>query len=246
MSDWEDAGLPCPRIDGYAAQRDAGLVRTPFETQVPRQIVRWDGPLWTFDISFSLTGNQTRLARDFLAAHGYKWFTLPLIGDGPLREWGVRLIEPWSLQADGADRYTLSLRVESPIPMSPPPALLTSRLYPLRPTEALRGDFQIPLGRMLQPILDYLAGEFRPPSGQLGATYFPHIEPVNEVEYFAGEWRPLTGQLGTTYYPHAEAVTDDLAGTWQPLSGSLQAELDIDADDDAFSGVFSTISGSLT
>ena len=117
MSDWEDQGFPIPLVNGYKYSLDQGFIRTPFDTEMPRQSRGWAGSRKTFDIRCHFDVAGLTDAQQFFVSDAYSWFTMPLQSgeSATLQDHTVRAITPARFSLVDNRLWELSFQVETPI-----------------------------------------------------------------------------------------------------------------------------------
>lgn len=117
MSNWSDLGLPNLQAANYEYQVNPGLLRTPFETELPAQKRRYLYNFKTITAVALLNTQQLNIAENFLKTYGYSYFTADLISqDGTIviSEQSVRLIENIQVQMLGYNAFKITLVLEKP------------------------------------------------------------------------------------------------------------------------------------
>lgn len=117
MSDWTDAGLPCPLSNGYSYRIDAGLLRTRQAVGYQNQERQWRTRPETFTLSFLLDAEKLQEFTAFVNAAGYSWFTMPLVtssnGYATPIDTTVRLTSDFRVEAISPWRFRVSVNAES-------------------------------------------------------------------------------------------------------------------------------------
>ena len=102
MADWP-ATLPALLLEGYTLQDDLPVIRTPFETGLPRITQISDVYVTTLTVAFLATAQQLQTYRNFLsglAKFGAQLITMPLVTTQGVADHDVHIVSS-SIQRAG-------------------------------------------------------------------------------------------------------------------------------------------------
>lgn len=76
---WETYGVPCPSVDGFDYEVDAGLIRTPFDSGHNRQRRRYTHRPTTYSLNWRVNQSQLFALEQLVMEKGYDWLYVPMV-----------------------------------------------------------------------------------------------------------------------------------------------------------------------
>ena len=116
MSDWSDLGLPCPTVEQYGYELDAGLVRTKMDSGYTMQRRKYTTQPTIFTLRWLVDGAELQSVSNAINTIGYSWFTMGLItgtnGSSVPTDHTVRMVSEMAVAPTGKNAYSVTIKAE--------------------------------------------------------------------------------------------------------------------------------------